>query len=308
MTEQNLTTQLNLPLVKSGDCIYVIGEEVETFYGIELEYLFAPDTHQDHYLRIGLGESYEDVDHQRMLARQFLNTVSPVIRQSIFADRNNEELVLEPISLKAHQQLKYYYSDLFSHLQKGGFVTISPRDEIGMHISIDKEDLSTETLLKMVDFCFQNSLLFLVLSGRVGPSTKLADMRILLGDRYRNWSIDKIEQRYIQTRKNISYAYDKNVAAEYLGIRFYTDNIPYIQWTQFNSTLSSELFLVRIELLASLKTFAESEYYSTEVEKYITFLETSSTAFPHVTPAVRNIMGKIKNYNTVPPNILHLLD
>lgn len=234
-----------------------LGEQ--QMFGVEFEYMFAPDTAKIACIAFLMNAgmlSYDDLRKQTLSS--FGGNASILQMEPMKVDGENDELVLYPITLQAFKNLKPHFDILFASLHKQGYEPWGPMNEIGMHISVEKSLISPTAMSRVYWWLLENNELFVYLSGRKNWSTCRADIRFMLGDKHRKWTKNELKNR---AEEQFQIAYDGFVYkfdTDIIGIRTYLSR-PYVQFTQFGSTLKSETLLSTIEFMDWLLNWCDAK-------------------------------------------------
>lgn len=222
-----------------------LGDKI--FYGVELEYIYAPDVARMSCIAFLIGQDMLTIDDLRQTTLNRFAYISPLQMEALKRDGENDELVLTPMTLLAYQQLLPHYQVLFASLKQQGFEPWGPLNEIGLHISIDKV-FPAETIRRFLWWLFYNNKFFVWMSGRRNYSTIRSDIWHILGDKYHTWDAKVREEVAEDQFSFFVNAYDIGTYANVAGIRTYADR-DYFQLTHFGSTLDADEFLSKIEFV-----------------------------------------------------------
>jgi hypothetical protein len=221
----------------------------QQMFGIELEYQYAPDTEKIACIAMLIREQMITLDELRQQTLlSYGNGASFIQMEPMKVDGENDELILYPMTMLAAKSLKSHFETLFLALHKQGYEPWGPLNEIGMHISVERSMINSATLTRISWWLLRNNELFVYLSGRKNWSTCRADIRFMLGDKYRRWTKSELENRAKEQFEILATSFDYKYNADIVGIRTY-QNRPFVQFTQFGSTLKVESFYTKIEFI-----------------------------------------------------------
>jgi len=255
-------------------------------FGIELEYIFAPDVDKMACIAYLMRQdvlTYDDL-RQNTLSTYGMNA-SFLQMEPMKPDGENDEIVFTPMSLLAAQALVPHFDVLFASLKLQGYEPWGPMSEIGMHISVDRDKVTGEQLNRFAWWLFENNSVFKYLSGRTNWGTTRSDIRYLLGDTYRTWSKDVLRDRATDQFDLLRSAYDNYMNIDIIGIRTYT-NTPYTQFTQFGSTLKSSELLSKIEFVDALLAWV-FDYNDTDPHNFIKSVK--ETTHPNLYDSLKSL-------------------
>jgi hypothetical protein len=255
-------------------------EEKDVFkVGLELEYVFAPSTLQLARFHLSTNTTIPLVELEDYLASR-LGKRSPFILQ-VAQEKFQKEFIYRPSSLKALYTGKEQLKELLLLLQAVGFIVHNTQlQSSGLHISLDRKEISPELLSKVVDWIFYNDLFFLLISGRKQYATREADMQFLLGNHYRNWSTEEIISRYNRAKANLTVAYAQRRFAQILNIRVYSDR-EYIHFGHFASTVDVNELFTRIEFIVSIFEFVKQNS-SNDLKEFDLWVTANRAEYPHL--------------------------
>lgn len=268
---KTIRIRTTLPQLYSKGRIRISQNDDNFFYGIELEFYFAPST----VTLASLADVMDTEDLTNMLG--LFEIDSHLLQDQMFTDRENEELVLKPMTLATFQKTADSFTSVLSALNAMGYRVYGLTEEIGLHVSICRSRLSWELLDKTVRFLFANRETFLAITRRKNRSSSLGDLNSKLGNALRKKSNKEIEASFEQSMKELKYIYDNRIKGEILGIRTYNDR-EYIQFTHFNSTLEVSELIATIEFLDAVTFFVE-ENKGYDWAKFREFINTSSRKY-----------------------------
>lgn len=228
--------------------------EQQQMFGIELEYIYAPNVSQMACIAFLLKAEMLTLHDLRMNSLSALSNISFMLMEPMKTDGENDELVLYPMSLQAARNLKSHFGILFRSLTSHGYEPWGPLNYIGMHISVERNQITVEALERLLWWLYHNNKLFVFMTGRKSYSTIKADIHHLMGDKYHTWDEDKRRVRAEEIFSIFINAFQNRTFADIIGIRTYLDK-PYIQFTHFGSTLSEDQLLTKIEFIDYLLTW-----------------------------------------------------
>lgn len=278
----------------------------EVKIGFELELTFNPTTLQ----LASMGRFLPEMDIEA--ARKFLTKEiaknMPLIHQAV-EDSGDDEFISRPITLKALQIVGGQVKDLLSTLKVLGFQpTQSTRQRSGLHISIDRANVSVETLEKVIDFLFSNHIWFLALSGRQNSATREADLNYLLGNHFNHWDKNTVYERYQQYKNELKHSYINKTFAQILNIRVYKDDKPYIHFGHFAATTDYIQFMGCCEFMFALFEFFKDNE-TKEINEFVAYV-TNSGRYPHLVDYFPTINEQVVEFNaqlssiSSPPRLL----
>lgn len=230
----------------------------QQLFGLELEYIYAPDTAKMRCVAYLMNKNMLSLEELRdQTLSSFGPNITPLQMSAMHKDGENDELVLYPISLRAYYALRKHLQYVFQQLHNQGYEPWGPLNEIGLHISVERSMISAQTMERILYWLLENNELFIFLSGRKSYSTVRADIRWLLGDKYYTWTEEEITWAAKDQISIFTHAFKNKYKAELFGIRTYTQE-PYVQFTQFGSTLSADSLLTKIEFIDALIFYCDS--------------------------------------------------
>jgi hypothetical protein len=230
----------------------------QQMFGLELEYIFAPDVSRMACIAFLINAEMITLHELRMQSLEALSNISFLLMEPLKVDGENDELVLFPMSRQAAYNLKPHLDVLFKSLKSHGYEPWGPLNEIGMHISVERKMITSTALERTLWWMYYNNDLFVYLSGRKNYSTIRADIHYLLGDKYKRWDPQIRKNRAEDLFSIFINAFNNKTFADIVGIRTYLDK-PYIQFTQFGSTLSPDEFLTKIEFVDALLNWNDTK-------------------------------------------------
>jgi hypothetical protein len=227
-----------------------MSDEDDWYYGVELEAEHSPDTVTAASIAQCLGSD------ELVEVYNYLEIDLHLLREQLFSDRENEELVLKPMTLKVFQESHDALSAVLRALYVIGYRVHGLKEEIGLHVSIDRSKITEEMLENLMKFFFHNRMQFLAISRRQHRSSKIADFDYMVGNPFRLKPEDEIKQLFEEHLEQLIYNYRKNFEGEKLGVRVYQSR-PYVQFTHFNSTLDADELVATIEFMDASMFFVE---------------------------------------------------
>lgn len=258
----------------------------EDVIGFELEYLFAPTTHQFRELCVNIRALNRELEDKPSLIQvrswsrfYFLDRIKWFVANAE-EDGILDELIFYPTSKELIYRLKDEIGELFVKLCMMGYAEKSALERIGIHHNIEI-DFSCHDFYR---FCKSATVLRDLLykvSNRIHLSSDRSDMDFFIGNRWGHFTKEDKATKYEAFINILVEGFKKKRETNLLGIRIYPDGRPLIELMWYGSTLDVDVFYTQVDFTYSLKTFSKSGESITK-KKYMEYIVDHKYDFPYL--------------------------
>lgn len=295
------TTLADLNLRKENEFIYLDSEITHSrVYGLEHEGYFYPSPQKARSIgellrsdRNWVGQQYSDILNYLIYT---INLTQIYLRRSE-DDSGNLELVTDPSSfLAAKVQIKEMCK-LMLEAEKYFGINCSSYYS-GIHITANGVNFGQtwierkKTLLKVLQFIFENNDHFQKITGRLDGAQKQSDLIYMSDDILGNKDYNERRALFMRYARYLIENWENGSSVNQLGVRVNNNGRGLVEFRWFGSTSNWEKFTEYIEFIDSIILFCNSldEFEEPTLPEYAMYLE--RTDYSIILSSIRKILSE----------------